>query len=124
MAAIGSTQEGVDFGAVEERHVGSIGPLWWYGKHSLDERGMLRVAEGSEPEHRVDGGQPGVAAADAVASGPLQVVEERGDGGRVEVVEVQLRGRLSLALLGEAEKEAERIPVGGDGVVAGPSLAD
>jgi hypothetical protein len=61
LAAIGGAQKRVDFGAVEERHVGSISPLCWYGKDALDEGGVFRVAERSEPEQRVDGGQLSVA---------------------------------------------------------------
>jgi hypothetical protein len=54
---------------------------------------VLGVFQGCVTEQRVDRRQSGVAGADAVAALEFQVIEEAGDQGRVEVGQVQLRGR-------------------------------
>ena len=50
---------------------------------------MLGVAQRGVAEQRVDRGEPGVAGADAVAALVLEVVQERADQRRVEIVDVQ-----------------------------------
>ena len=49
---------------------------------------MLGMAQGREPEQRVDRGQARVAALGAVASLVFEVVQERADGGGVEIPEL------------------------------------
>ena len=80
---------------------------------------MLGVAQRGEPEERVDRRQPGVAGAGAVAALVFEVVEERGDQRRVEVLELERRRRLAGLLLGEGEQQPEGVAIGGDRVRAG-----
>ena len=73
-----------------ERHDGPVEALGRDGEYPGDEGGVLGMAQGREPEQRVNGRQAGVAALGAVASSAYEVVQERADGGGVEVVELQL----------------------------------
>ena len=86
-------------------------------------QGVFGVLECCVGEQGANRGQPDVAGPRAVAALVLQVVEERGDRVRVQVVPVQLRRADSCASLDEAEQEAERVAVGGDGARAGLALA-
>jgi len=52
----------------------------------------------------------------------LQIIEEGADQRRIQVREVQARGRLAAPLLDKVQKQPERVPVGGDGVWAGLPL--
>jgi hypothetical protein len=61
---------------------------------------VLGVAQGREPEQRVDRGQPRVAALGAVAPVAFEVVQERADSCGIEVAELQLRRGLPGAVLG------------------------
>ena len=80
-------------------------------EHLLDERGVLGMTAGGEAEQRVDGGQPGVAAADAVGPVALEVIKEAADQRRVEVGQVEV-GRILAGLRpGEGEQQAEGVPV-------------
>ena len=54
----------------------------------------------------------------------FQVVEECRDERGVQIGQLQLAGRLSGRLLGEAEQEPEGVAVGRDGVRADPTLRD
>ena len=82
------------------------------------------MAQGRKPEQRVNRRQARVAALGAVAPPAFEVVQERADGGGVEVIKLQLRRGLSAAVLGEGEQEPEPVAVGGDGVPACAFLAD
>jgi hypothetical protein len=73
---------------------------------------------------RVDRGQPGVAGGHAVAPAGLQVLQERADHRCVQVVEGELGGLASGLLQGEPQQQPDGVAVGGDGVVAGLTLAD
>jgi len=70
-------------------------------------------------EQRVDGGQAVVAGPDAVATLDFDMVDEGADQYGVEVLEVELGGRLAGVTLRVAEQEPERVPIGSDGVWAG-----
>jgi hypothetical protein len=50
---------------------------------------MLGMAVGGEGEERVDGGEAGVAGADATAPFVLEVVEERADQRGIEIPEIE-----------------------------------
>jgi hypothetical protein len=52
----------------------------------------------------------------------LEVIEERADQWRVEIVEVELAGLLAGPLLGESEKQTQRVTVGRDRVRASVAL--
>jgi len=110
--------------------VGEVGdqrpvePFGWDREHSGDAVGVLGVGQRREPEQRVDRGQSGVAGADAVAALLLEVVQERADHRRVQLVDVQPGGRDTGAGGDVTEQQPHRVAVGGDGVVAGVLLPD
>ena len=80
------------------------------------ESGVLGVVRADVAEEGVDGSQPGVAGARAVAPAMLEVVQEAPTSAAVEVAEVELGRRLPSRCLGEAEQSRNVSPVGGDGV--------
>jgi hypothetical protein len=81
-------------------------------------------AERGEAEEGVDGGEAGVAAADAVPALAFEMVEEGADERGVQVGQIQLRGRFAELGLREAEQQPEGVPVGRDGVRAGAALVE
>jgi hypothetical protein len=68
-----------------------------------DRVGVFGVSERGVVKQRADGCQPRVAGGGAVGTVVLEVVQERGDQLGVEIVDVQLAGRLAGLLLGERE---------------------
>jgi hypothetical protein len=54
----------------------------------------------------------------------FEVIEEGADQRSVEIDQLELARPFASALCGEAEQETERVPVGGDGVGAHPTLGD
>jgi hypothetical protein len=54
----------------------------------------------------------------------LEVVQERCDHVRAEVVDAQLTGRPAAVMAGEGEQQPEGVPVGGNRVRTGVTLAD
>jgi len=93
-------------------------------QHPGDELGMLGVAQCSEREQRVDGGQPRVPGGHADAADFFQVGQEPADRRRVEVLEVQRRRALAAVLGQVAQQQPEGVAVGGDGVWADLALSD
>ena len=71
-------------------------------------------SETQTPVERVDRRQPGVPGPGAVVLVLFEVGEERADHWRVEVVDVELAGLLAGPLVGEAQKQPERVTVGAD----------
>ena len=57
--------------------------------HARDQRGVLGVAQRGEAEHRMDRRQPRVASPGAVPAFVLEMVEERGDQRRVEILDLK-----------------------------------
>ena len=86
--------------------------------------GVLGVLQRREPVEGVDRSEPGVAGSRAVAPVVFEVVEERADQRRVEIVEVQLERLLAGLLVREAQQQPERVAVGGDRLRAGVALGD
>ena len=86
-------EQRVDLGLGEVGDQRPVEAFGWDRQHPGDALGVFGVGQRGEAEQRVDRGQPGVAGADAVAALVFEVVEEAGDQRRVEVGEVQLRGR-------------------------------
>ncbi len=80
------------------------------------------MAVGGEAEQRPDGGQPGVTSPNADRPVGFEVVQERPDRRRIEIVDVQLVRCLAGAPLREAQQQADRVAVGGDGVRAGVAV--
>jgi hypothetical protein len=52
----------------------------------------------------------------------LEVLKERADQRRVEIVEIELAGLLACPLLGESKKQTQCVAVGRDRVRAGVAL--
>ena len=100
--------QGVGLVVVEVADDGSIAAFGGDVEHSGDERGVLGVAQGGEAEEAADGGQAGVAGADAVVAFGLEVVEEVADQLGVEVGQVELVGLLAAALLARSPTAAAR----------------
>jgi len=67
-------------------------------------------------EEGSDRGQAKIAGADGVVAVILDVIQERTDERRIEIVQRELRGRFFEMLLRKSEKQPERIAVRGDGV--------
>jgi hypothetical protein len=67
-----------------------VKPFGWDRQDPRDGFGVFGVGQRGVAEQGVDGGQPGVAGADAVAAVTLEVIEEAGDQWRVEVGQIQL----------------------------------
>jgi hypothetical protein len=90
--AVGALEQRDGLLSCEERDERPLEALLGDGEHALDRSGVLRVQEGRESEHRVDGGEAGVPRAGAVVALGFEVVQERTDERGVEITEVQLRG--------------------------------
>ena len=82
----------------------------------------LGRAQRGEPNERADGGQPCVPGLNAVGAVLFEVVEEREDHGRVEVVEGERLGLPVTMLIEEREQQAEGVAIGVDGLGAGGLL--
>jgi hypothetical protein len=122
--AVGGGEESVNFDAIEVAHLEAVGPFGWDGEHPVDHLGVFGMVERGIAEQRVDRGETGVAGGDAVAPLLFEVVEEPADHVGVEVVEIEGGRRLAGALVGVAEKQPERVAIGGHGVGAGAALGD
>jgi hypothetical protein len=85
---------------------------------------VLGVFECSEAVEGVDRAEARVARPDAVASVLFEMLEERADQRRVEIVEVQLERLLGGLPVREAEQQPERVAVGGDRLRACVALGD
>lgn len=82
----------------------------------------LGRAQRGEPNERANGGQPCVPGLNAVGAVLFEVVEEREDHGRVEVVEGERLGLPVTVLIEEREQQAEGVAVGVDGLGGGGLL--
>ena len=122
--AVGCGEQRVDLGFGEERDERPLEALGWDREDAADRGGVLGVLERRVVKQRADRGQAGVAGADAVAAFVLEMVEERADQRRVEIVDVQLAGLLAGPLLGEREQQPQRVAVGRDRVRAGVALPE
>ena len=121
-AQVGRGDHGVDLGLGQERDHRRFAALGWDGEDAGDELGVFGVAIGGEAVEGVDGGEAGVARADAVVTVMFEMVEEPADHVGVEVGEVELGGRLGGSGVGVGEQEPEPVPVGLHGALTGPAL--
>ena len=83
-------------------------PFCWWRLEGIaiiasDRRQTLGVSERRVAVERVDRREPVVAGSDAVAARLLEVVEERADQRRVELVDVEFVGLLAGLVGGEGE---------------------
>jgi hypothetical protein len=84
--------------------------------------GATRFLKRGVLEEGADRGQAKVAGADGIVAVVLNVIQERADERRVEIVQRELRRRFFELLLGKTEKQPERIAVRDDGVGTGLAL--
>src|SRR5947208_3284974 len=105
--AVWAGQEGLNLGTSQKADEGSVEALGRNSEHSLDELGVLGVAKRGVAEQRMDRGQPGVAGPHTVAPLMLQMVEEAGDQGCVEVGDIELRRRFVRLVSREADEESQ-----------------
>ena len=108
----------------EERDQRLIVALGGDRQDALDRGGVLGVTQRGVAKQRADRGQARVAGADRVAALVLEVIEERADQRCLEIVEVEIAGRLAGVLGGEGQQQPDRVAVGGDRVRTGLPLAD
>ena len=121
---VGSGEQRVGLRLAEVGDDRAVEPLGRDGQDPLDDRRVLGMAERGIAEQGVDGGQAGVAGADAVAPNRFQVVQERADQRGIQVGDPEPRRGAARLLLGEGQQELERVAVGGDRVIAGVALPD
>jgi hypothetical protein len=92
---VASVQQRVDLGLGEVGDEVALGSLGRDGEHALDSGGVFGMLQRQIAEQRVERGQAVVAGGRAVVPVAFEVVEERGDQGRVEVCDVEGARRLA-----------------------------
>ena len=92
------------------------------GEHALTEQREGGLGIEHVAEEAVDGGQPGVARANGVASSGFEVLQEGEDPLGREVLDVQCGGRTMHRRGQEAQQELEGVAIRGDGMRAGVPL--
>lgn len=117
-------EQRVDLEPGEVGDVDMVRALGGDGQDPLDECRVFRMAERGEAEQGVDRCQPSVAGRRDHAPSDLQVIEERSHERGVEVLDRQLGGGRSGGVLHVEQQEPEGVPVGGDGVGTGMTLAN
>ena len=94
-AAVGGGEQRVELGFGEERDQRAVEALGRDRQDALDRGGVLGVPQRGVAEQRADRGQARVAGAGAVVALVLEVIQERADQRRVEIVDVEVAGRLA-----------------------------
>ncbi len=97
-------------------------PFVGHGQHLLAVVEELRLVAGNVGEERPDGGQPGVAAADAVVAPGLEVVEEVPDHCSIDVSDRQVGWCPPEPTGRELQQQPEGVAVAGQRVGAGAKL--
>jgi len=119
---IRSGKKRLDFLRCEELDWPTLEPLVGNGEHPLAEQRVCRLGQRDVLEEAVKGRQARVAGAGAVPALFFEVVEELGHERRVDVFDVEARGRLVQTRGREPQQEPEGVAVRTDGVRAGLSL--
>ena len=109
-AAVGCGEQGVDLVRGQEGHLGTVVTLGGDGQHPLDELRVFGMTERGVAEQGVDRGESGVAGAGAVVPFVFEVVQERGDGGGVQVGSGPGRWEVSRCGRGRIAAAAGRCP--------------
>ena len=115
-AAVGRGEQRLDLFQLEVADGVSLVTLGRDREHSPERVKVFRMSQRGVLAEGVDRRQAVVAGAGAVASGLLEVVEERADQRRVEIVDVEPAGLLAGPLAREREQQPEGVSVGRDGV--------
>ena len=113
-AFVGRGEQRCDLVAIEVADGVAFIPFGGDRHHPGDRVGVLGVLERRVPVEGMDRPQAGVAGSRAVAPVFFEMLEERADQRRVEIVDVQLERLLAGPLVREAQQQPERVPVGGD----------
>ena len=98
------------------RHEARVGALHRDGEDAADlvERGRKAVLE--EAHEGANGGEPRVARAGAVGALVLEKLKEPEHERRVEVLDLEIRGRHAHARAGKREQQLEGVGVGRPGI--------
>ena len=110
--------EGVDLGRSQECQDPSVEPFRRNRQHPLDEHGVLRMAQRGIGEQRSDRCQANVSGPDAVVPASLEVGEERGDRGGVQIVPVEMGWCPSGLFVHKPEEQSQGVAVGRGGAWA------
>ena len=92
--------------------------------HPRDRLRVLGMSERGVAVERVDRPEPRVAGPGTVAPILFEMLEERADQRRVEIVDVELERLLAGLVVREGEQQPERVAVGGDRVRTRVALRD
>ena len=95
---VAGVQQRVDLGVDEVGDEVALGPLGRDGEHTLDSGGVFGMLQGQIAEQRVQRGQAVVAGGRAVVPVAFEVVQKRGDQGRVEVWMSRVPGALRVCV--------------------------
>jgi hypothetical protein len=120
---VGGGEQRLELELGEQRDQFVIVALGRDGQDALDRGGVLGVAQRGVAKQRADRRQARVAGADRVAALVFEVIQERADQRRLEVVDVESAGRLDGVLRGECQQQPDRVAVRCDRVRAGVLLA-
>ena len=93
---VGSRHQSVDLGGREEADQFPVDPFVGDGEDPMDQAGVIGVSERRVSEQGVHGSESVVAGADAVVTVVFEVLEERSDQRRVEILYQQLGGGLPV----------------------------
>jgi hypothetical protein len=85
---------------------------------------MSGLLESHVLEERVDGSEARVARAGTVFANAFQVVEEKTNKGRIEVLDAELGRHFTESFFGKMQKQAEAIAISRDGMGARLALAE
>ena len=89
---VGGVEQRLELRVGEERDECLIVALGWDRQDALDRGGVLGVSQSGVAEQRADRRQARVAGADRVAALVLEVIQERADQRRLEIVDVEVAG--------------------------------
>jgi hypothetical protein len=108
--------QGIGLFAVEELNQLALVALVWHGEHVLALQSMGGLLQGDVSKEGMDGSQPGIAGASAVASIPFEMLEKLTDEGCIKILEHKVRGSSTESFGRETQKKTEGVTVSGYGV--------
>jgi hypothetical protein len=114
--------QGIGLFALEKFDQLALMALVWHGEHALAKQSMGGLLQGDVSKERMDGSQPGIAGASAVASVPFEMLEKLTDEGCIEILEHQVRGGSTESFCRKTQKKTEGVTVSGYGVGTCASL--
>ena len=123
-AAVGDGEDRLNLLFGEEFYDSPLEPFLWDRQDPGNQIGVFGVLESGEPEERMDRGQTGISASDAVPPLCFQIGEERSDRRGIQVAKVEVRRGDPLCLKDECQQQPERVTVGSDCGGADLSLGD